>query len=95
MTTQLTFAPRSALLDHFRKGWRTIPCHTYNPDDWAILLYMPDVETPAPEQMMRGWVARFVAPRPAPLSNKSAAARWGGKILRERAVARRLEMEAA
>lgn len=84
----ITFAPRSQLRDHFRQGWRLIPGHQYDPNDYAILLEMGS-EAPA-EDDIRRWSRLFDKHPRKVRSNKSAAGLWGGKCHREQAFARRL-----
>lgn len=68
------FVPRSHLADHFRKGWRLIPGHSYQQGDWAVLLWLPEHVTPVSEDVIESWCRRFAKPVHAPryTSNLSA-----------------------
>jgi hypothetical protein len=40
------FVPRKGLVEALNAGWRTLPNHTYNPGDYAILMVLPEVPEP-------------------------------------------------
>lgn len=81
----IEFVPRKQLATKLREGWRLVPGHEYNPSDWAILVWLPDVSTPIPAQLVRQIEARFL-PKPVGLGNKSVAA-TSRMLARSRAMA--------
>lgn len=80
----ITFAPRSALIEHFRAGYRLIPKHEYRPDDWAILLHKPEKVSRASPELIDAWMALLAAPKPRPVRSNISAARSSSHVTRKK-----------
>lgn len=55
---QLDFCSRRDLTARLEAGWRLVPGHVYRPDDWAILLLLPE----APEVLTADQVLDMARP---------------------------------
>lgn len=69
----IDYIPRRQVAERLRAGWRLIPGHEYNPADYAILMMLPEVQSPVTAKWMKAVAARFEK-APAKASNKSAGA---------------------
>lgn len=67
------FCSRKLLVAAFQDGWRLIPGHDYRPDDWAILMMLPEVPEPMSAAEIQTASAQFRRPATGHL-NKAAAA---------------------
>lgn len=70
---RLDFCPRRDLVARLQAGYRLIPGHDYRPDDWAILVMLPDVPEPMSAAEIQTASAQFRRPATGHL-NKAAAA---------------------
>ena len=65
---EVSYAPRKHLADWLRKGWRLVPGHEYNINDWAIAMVLPAIPVDLTDEQIARQVARFDDPaRPIPL----------------------------
>lgn len=59
---EASFAPRSHVLAWLRKGWRLVPGHDYQANDWAVVMIMPTIPVELTSDQMAEMAARFRNP---------------------------------
>ena len=69
----LEFIPRAQLRDRLTEGWRLVPGHEYNVNDWAILMALDEAPEPITDFRINLLVGRFNPVQRRRQSNKSAA----------------------
>lgn len=69
----IEYCPRSQILGWLSIGWRLLPDVEYQPGDYAILMFKPEVSTEMPASVMRAVADRF-QPVLTTRSNKSRGA---------------------
>lgn len=81
----LEYVPRRQLETMLWQGWRLIPGHTYDPDEYAILMSSPPAATILSIPEVSAIISAFHRNRPLRLSNLQAGAvsrSWDAKTPR-------------
>ena len=71
---RLDFCPRRDLVARLHAGYRLIPGHDYRPDDWAILVMLPDVPEPMSAAEIHDMARPFMPAFREPNDNRTAGA---------------------
>ncbi len=71
---RLDFCPRRDLVARLQAGYRLIPGHDYRPDDWAILVMLPDVPEPMSADQIHDMARPFMPAFREPNDNRTAGA---------------------
>jgi hypothetical protein len=67
------YAPRRQVRAWLQAGWRLVPGHEYSPDDYAIMMVRPEIETAVTAKWINTVAKRFET-EPQHRSNRSTGA---------------------
>lgn len=59
MPVDVQFAPRRQVRAWLQAGWRLVPGHVYDPDDYAIVMMKPEITTTVSARWIDSVAKRF------------------------------------
>ena len=93
---EVSYAPRSQVAAWLRKGWRLDASHEYDPDDYAVVMVLPDVPAELSEAEIDAIAGRFKRPfTPIEIRSNLSRASSGRNAGRNRYLSRRIVQEMA
>ena len=93
---EASFAPRSQVYAWLRKGWRLVPGHDYQANDWAVVMILPTIPVDLTTDQMESIAARFRrAFTPIPVASNAVRGAHSRHAGRTRYDSRRLVQETA
>lgn len=57
-----SYAPRAHVAQWLRQGWRLVPGHIYDPNDWAVVMITPAIPVDLTEEQIEAMAKRFRRP---------------------------------
>lgn len=60
----LQYIPRKQLVDKLHEGYRLLPDVEYRENEYAILMYLPEIPCPMTEKQVGKVAAKFARPEP-------------------------------